>query len=52
MKATNKRLSMREQMQKDARLIELNETSKVRALNVLEKIMLRQIVGEYLNGKC
>ena len=46
MKATNKKLSLREYLALDKRLIELNETSKTRALNVLEKIMLRQIVNE------
>ena len=51
MKATKKQLSLREAMQKDKRLIELNETSKLRSLNALEKIILNQIVDEYINGR-
>ena len=38
-------------MKRDPRLKELWATMQERPLNLLEQIMLKQIVGEYQNGR-
>ena len=38
------------EMKADPRLKELYKTAKVRPLNILEKIMLKQIIAEYSKG--
>ena len=38
------------QLKADPRIKELYKTAKVRPLNILEKIMLKQIVAEYSKG--